>query len=191
MLAPRVFLAIAALAVAQAQTPPNTFPQAYPGIPNTNSNFSDSQAWQDCKFYTLPFSARIQHFVALDFLVKEQLPNMTFSLQRSFAGNIPVNRQGHPNNTLFFWAFEKTNGSLTNANSTASVSSSCILAFFYVSSPALGNQSLDDLAQWRLVIYTQSLNQCLTFGWIRTWIFQHARHAIRGMLLTVFERWSW
>ncbi|KAF8521294.1 alpha/beta-hydrolase [Gautieria morchelliformis] len=105
MMGPRWFLALAALAVAhaQSQSPPNTFPHNYPGIPNTNANFTDSKAWQDY------------------FLVKDQLPNMTFSLERSFAGNIPVNRQGHPNNTLFFWGFEKSNGSLTgdpNANTT-------------------------------------------------------------------------
>lgn len=34
-------------------------------------------------------------------------------ISRSFAGNIPVNRDGHPNDTLFFWAFEKSEGSLT------------------------------------------------------------------------------
>jgi carboxypeptidase D len=53
--------------------------------------------------------------VALDFHVKDSLPNQTFPLTRSFAGNIPVNREGHPNDTLFFWAFEKSNGSLTRA----------------------------------------------------------------------------
>jgi carboxypeptidase D len=30
-----------------------------------------------------------------------------------FAGNIPVQRQGHPNDTLFFVGIEKENGSLT------------------------------------------------------------------------------
>ncbi|KIJ31431.1 hypothetical protein M422DRAFT_53358 [Sphaerobolus stellatus SS14] len=74
---------------------PNTFPHFYPGAPNNNTNFTDSAAWQDY------------------FLVKDQLPNATFSLERSFAGNLPVNRAGHPNNTLFFWAWEKSNGSLT------------------------------------------------------------------------------
>ena len=44
----------------------------------------------------------------------EQLPNVTWQLDgRSFAGNIGVQRAGHPNDTLFFWAFEKDNGSLT------------------------------------------------------------------------------
>ena len=41
------------------------------------------------------------------------LPNVTFPLGRSFAGNLPVNRPGHPNDTLFFVGFEKSNGSLT------------------------------------------------------------------------------
>ncbi|KIJ35084.1 hypothetical protein M422DRAFT_233049 [Sphaerobolus stellatus SS14] len=75
---------------------PNSFPHFYPGIPNNNTNFKDSKAWQDY------------------FLVKDQLPNATFSLERSFAGNLPVNRQGHPNDTLFFWAWETNNGSLTD-----------------------------------------------------------------------------
>ena len=53
-----------------------------------------------------------------DFEVTEKLPDITGALPalpRSFAGNIPVNRSGHPNDTLFFWAFEKVgkNGSLT------------------------------------------------------------------------------
>jgi len=49
------------------------------------------------------------------FEVTEPLPNITWDLGRSFAGNIPVQRAGHPNDTLFFWAFEKENGSLTAA----------------------------------------------------------------------------
>ena len=53
-------------------------------------------------------------FIAmLDFRVKGPLPNQTFPLERSFAGNLPVNRKGHPNDTLFFWAYEKSYGSLT------------------------------------------------------------------------------
>ena len=43
------------------------------------------------------------------------LPNVTWTLPRSFSGNIGVDRAGHPNNTLFFWAFEKEYGSLTAA----------------------------------------------------------------------------
>ena len=49
----------------------------------------------------------------VDFLVKEPLPNVTFPLSRSFAGSITVNRTSHPNDTLFFWAFESEHGSLT------------------------------------------------------------------------------
>lgn len=54
----------------------------------------------------------------VDFRVKDPLPDVTFPVARSFAGNVGVNRQGHPNNTLFFWAFEKENGSLTNPENT-------------------------------------------------------------------------
>jgi hypothetical protein len=53
--------------------------------------------------------------ISSDFRVKDSLPNITFPVQQSFAGNIPVNRAGHPNNTLFFVGFEKSNGSLTAA----------------------------------------------------------------------------
>lgn len=51
--------------------------------------------------------------LSTDFLVKDPLPNITFPINRNFAGNIPVNRAGHPNDTLFFWAFEQKHGSLT------------------------------------------------------------------------------
>ncbi|KAJ6594459.1 Alpha/Beta hydrolase protein [Mycena capillaripes] len=47
------------------------------------------------------------------YVVTSPLPNVTHSIARNFAGNVPVNRANHPNNTLFFWAFEKDNGSLT------------------------------------------------------------------------------
>ena len=53
-----------------------------------------------------------------DFEVVQPLPNVSFPLGRSWAGNVPVDRPGHPNNTLFFWAFEKENGSLTAEGST-------------------------------------------------------------------------
>jgi carboxypeptidase D len=49
----------------------------------------------------------------VDFQVTDQLPNVTWNLPRNWAGNIAVQRAGHPNDTLFFWAFEKENGSLT------------------------------------------------------------------------------
>ncbi|KAI0694640.1 alpha/beta-hydrolase [Cerioporus squamosus] len=72
---------------------PNTFPHAWPGQPKGN------------------FGTEWQSY----FEVTEKLPNITGSLPRNFAGNIPVDRAGHPNDTLFFWAWEKVgqNGSLT------------------------------------------------------------------------------
>ncbi|KAF8530534.1 Alpha/Beta hydrolase protein [Hysterangium stoloniferum] len=80
-----------------SQTLPSSFPFAYQGIPNFNGNYSDSAAWQNY------------------FLVNTSLPNITFPLQRSFAGNLPVNRG--PNNTLYFYSFEQSYGSLTDPNS--------------------------------------------------------------------------
>ena len=55
--------------------------------------------------------------VLADFQVTENLPNVSWPLARNWAGNIPVQRSGHPNDTLFFWAFESSNGSFT-ANSS-------------------------------------------------------------------------
>ncbi|KAI0695227.1 alpha/beta-hydrolase [Cytidiella melzeri] len=78
---------------------PNSFPQDYPGKP------------------TGDFSPEWQNY----FLVKNgSLPNVTFTLSRNWAGNIPVNRTNHPNDTLFFWAFEHTDGSLTQNASSSS-----------------------------------------------------------------------
>ena len=117
-------LALTSVHAQRSQAPPNSFPHNYPGIPNTNNNYQDSKAWQDCEQKPVSFSPQNLNAV-LDFLVSDPLPNMTFTLERSFAGNLPVNRQGHPNDTLFFWAFEKTNGSLTrdaNESTTESVS---------------------------------------------------------------------
>ena len=56
-----------------------------------------------------------------DFLVKDPLPNVTFPINRNWAGSITVNRTNQHNDTLFFWAFESKEGSLTssaNANAT-------------------------------------------------------------------------
>ncbi|KAI0773289.1 alpha/beta-hydrolase [Trametes elegans] len=72
---------------------PSSWPHDYPDKPSGNF----SPAWQSY------------------FEVKGALPNITWQLPRSFAGNVPVDRAGHPNDTLFFWAFEKENGSLTAA----------------------------------------------------------------------------
>ncbi|KAJ7453068.1 alpha/beta-hydrolase [Mycena galericulata] len=84
------------LCVAQAQSSggvPSSFPHAYPGMPST------------------PFGPDWQNY----FEVTGPLPNVTGPLARSFAGNVGVNRADHPNATLFFWAFEKANGTLTGA----------------------------------------------------------------------------
>ncbi|RDB23681.1 hypothetical protein Hypma_009154 [Hypsizygus marmoreus] len=70
---------------------PSSFPHKYPGQPSGDF----SPAWQRY------------------FEVTQKLPNVTFNLGRSYAGNIPVQRAGHPNNTLFFYGFEKSKGSLT------------------------------------------------------------------------------
>ncbi|KAH9951054.1 alpha/beta-hydrolase [Amylocystis lapponica] len=75
--------------------PPSSWPHVYPGMPTGDY----STEWQSY------------------FQVTESLPNITWDLARSYAGNINVQREGHPNNTLFFWAFEKQDGSLT-ADST-------------------------------------------------------------------------
>ncbi|KAI6101368.1 Alpha/Beta hydrolase protein [Pisolithus sp. B1] len=86
-----VALACVFAANAQTGTPPSSWPQVYPGMPSGNY----SPSWQNY------------------FQVTEPLPNVTWTLARNWAGNIPVQRQGHPNDTLFFWAFESSNGSFT------------------------------------------------------------------------------
>ncbi|KAG1831383.1 Alpha/Beta hydrolase protein [Suillus variegatus] len=78
-------------------TPPSSWPQVYPGMPNGSYNTE----WQDY------------------FQVTENLPNVTWSLPRNWAGNIPVQREGHPNDTLFFWAFESEEGSFTSDSTHA------------------------------------------------------------------------
>ncbi|KAH9848633.1 alpha/beta-hydrolase [Lenzites betulinus] len=85
-------LILAGVALGQL-VPPNSFPHVWPGQPKGDF----SPAWQSF------------------FEVKESLQGIPTGLPRSFAGNIPVNRAGHPNNTLFFWGFERegANGTLT------------------------------------------------------------------------------
>ncbi|KAJ3890728.1 alpha beta-hydrolase [Lentinula edodes] len=82
--------------LATAQSLPSSFPHLYAGAPSGDY----SPEWQSY------------------FEVTEPLPNVTFPLTRSFAGNLPVQRADHPNDTLFFWAFEHQNGSLTSNTST-------------------------------------------------------------------------
>ncbi|KAJ7278049.1 alpha/beta-hydrolase [Mycena rebaudengoi] len=81
---------IVARCLAQA---PSSFPHSYPGIPDT------------------PFGPDWQDY----FKVTGAFPNITGAVPSSFAGNVGVGRAGHPNATLFFWAFEKNKGSLTGA----------------------------------------------------------------------------
>ncbi|TBU63430.1 alpha/beta-hydrolase [Dichomitus squalens] len=77
---------LAGLGAVRAQTPPNSYPHVWPGQPRG------------------PLSPLWQHY----FEVKGPLPNLTHArLPRSFAGNIPVDRPGHPNDTFFFWGFER------------------------------------------------------------------------------------
>ena len=88
-----------------------SFPHTYPGMPE--GEFSPK--WQNCTLF--PCCALISSLhtsLCVDFQVTEPLPNVTFDLGRNWAGNIPVGR-GSANNTLFFWAFEKEEGSLTAA----------------------------------------------------------------------------
>lgn len=68
-----------------------------------------------CSMYS---ASMLMQFRATDFQITEPLPNVTFATGRNWAGNIPVDRPGHPNDTLFFWAIEKENGSLTATEST-------------------------------------------------------------------------
>ncbi|KAF7983379.1 hypothetical protein HWV62_22379 [Athelia sp. TMB] len=90
-------LALAGAVVVRAQEPgdkpPSTYPHVYPGEPK------------------VPYGPVWQKY----FQVTEPLPNVTWALARNWAGNMPVQRAGHPNDTLFFWAVEKENGSLTAA----------------------------------------------------------------------------
>ncbi|KAF9525356.1 Alpha/Beta hydrolase protein [Crepidotus variabilis] len=72
-------------------TPPSSYPHDYPGKPSGD------------------FGPQWQKY----FKVNDKLPNVTFPITQSYAGNLPVNRAGHPNDTLFFWGFEKSPGSLS------------------------------------------------------------------------------
>ncbi|PSR78203.1 hypothetical protein PHLCEN_2v7535 [Hermanssonia centrifuga] len=45
----------------------------------------------------------------------EPLPGIDFDLGNNYAGNILVQRPNHRNDSLFFWGFEKEDGSLTAA----------------------------------------------------------------------------
>ncbi|KAJ3559619.1 hypothetical protein NM688_g231 [Phlebia brevispora] len=90
-----LFLAIAIVIAGVQGQATSSWPHDYPGMPKGEF----SPAWQKS--------------LAVDFQVTHPMPNVTFPLGRNWAGNIPVDRPGHPNNTLFFWGFEKERGSLT------------------------------------------------------------------------------
>ncbi|KAJ7111801.1 Alpha/Beta hydrolase protein [Mycena epipterygia] len=51
------------------------------------------------------------------FEVTEPLENVTWPLPRNWAGSISTHTVGSPNNTAFFWGFEKSNGSLADTDS--------------------------------------------------------------------------
>ncbi|KAJ3510060.1 hypothetical protein NLJ89_g4887 [Agrocybe chaxingu] len=90
-------LAFSSLAAAQSSpTLPSSYPHSYPGQPSGDY----SPAWQ--KY----------------FRVTDRLPGINFPLSQSYAGNIDVQRAGHLNNTLFFYGFEKSKGSLTASPSS-------------------------------------------------------------------------
>jgi carboxypeptidase D len=96
------------LAQSESAIVPSSFPHVYPNKPAGDF----SPAWQNCKQLPIVFST-FRSLAFSDFEVTDLLPNVTWTLPRNWAGNIPVQRVGHDNNTLFFWAFEKENGSLT------------------------------------------------------------------------------
>ena len=100
------------LSLAVAVLPP-ILPQVYPGPPSGDY----SPAWQQCKCIILSHNVkfRSRSTPVPDFQVTEKLPGVDFNLSNSYAGNIGVQRPGHPNDTLFFWAFEHQSGSLTAA----------------------------------------------------------------------------
>ncbi|PSR78206.1 hypothetical protein PHLCEN_2v7538 [Hermanssonia centrifuga] len=85
-------LSFGALANA-AKEPPSSSPKNYTGIPPGDY----STQWQQY------------------FQVEDPLPDINFSLGNNYAGNILVQRPNHPNDSVFFWGFEKENGSLTAA----------------------------------------------------------------------------
>lgn len=98
-------------AVCQDPTLPSSFPHDYPGKPSGDF----SPVWQKCaRLHELCLLIRQlkSRLLFPDFQVTSPLPNITFDIGTTYAGNIPVQRAGHPNNTLFFVGVEKTKGSL-------------------------------------------------------------------------------
>lgn len=101
---------LSAITVSTGQQVPNSWPQNYSGIPQGGY----SPEWQSCMYLlVLPYTPNQFNTLYLDFEVTDPLPNISFPVPRSFAGSISTNTPGHPNNSLFYWAFEKEHGSLT------------------------------------------------------------------------------
>lgn len=103
----------------------SSFPHSYPGIPNVEYvyNSSNFQQWQKCRLLLL-FCCKQRwqwDWTLADYQVNTaSLPNATqCTMPSSYAGNIPVNRSGHPNNTLFFWGLESSPGSLTTGTNSS------------------------------------------------------------------------
>jgi carboxypeptidase D len=113
MITEALFALFAATSVVQALVP-SSFPHAYPNQPSGEY----SPAWQKCKHRLLvssAFSNSLPQTSNFQVILTEQLPNVTWTLPRNWAGNIPVQRAGHDDDTLFFWAFEHEYGSFTAA----------------------------------------------------------------------------
>ncbi|KZV96767.1 alpha/beta-hydrolase [Exidia glandulosa HHB12029] len=79
-----------------ALLPPASAPHVYPGQPSG------------------PYSTQWQPY----FKVNNSQLNLAFDPPSSFAGNVMTSRPGHDDDTLFFWAFESSAGSLVNATSS-------------------------------------------------------------------------
>jgi hypothetical protein len=108
---------------------PSTFPHDYPGETSSRSREKNARSLTRTRqtirgsrsrvaaVYDplVSFKAPSKLTLLTDYQVTEPLPNVSFPLPRHFAGNVPVNRPDHPNCTLFFWGFERTNGSLSAA----------------------------------------------------------------------------
>lgn len=92
---------------------PSTYPHVYPGQPNAPYG----PVWQKCKqelvgfvpifsllvqISRLPNLCPMSHGASFCRSVRNRdLTNLFRALPRSFAGNLPVQRAGHPNDTLF------------------------------------------------------------------------------------------
>jgi hypothetical protein len=107
----RISLCVSLFSSILAKTPPSTYPHAYPGMPSTPYG----PDWQSCMSqYVQDDCITNTNGIGLDYEVTKALPNITFPVPHAYAGSVSVNRRGHANDTLFFVAFEKEEGSLTS-----------------------------------------------------------------------------